>query len=87
MWVILALCIFCYDVIYLFLYRFMDAALRADSMGSSDEQLLQRAKANPEGVGAIYDAYADMLYGFFVQRCGQKELAEDFVSKVFIKFI
>lgn len=66
----------------------MDAALKAEeSMASSDEQLLMRAKAGPEGVGAIYDVYADMLFGFFVQRCGQKELAEDLVSKVFIKFI
>ncbi len=58
-----------------------------DSMASTDEQLLKRAKAGPEGIGAVYDLYADMLFGFFVQRCGQKELAEDFVSMVFMKFI
>ena len=54
---------------------------------SPDEELLQRAKVSAEGVGAVYDAYADRLYGFLIQRCGQKELAEDLVSKTFVKFI
>lgn len=56
-------------------------------MTSTDETLLMHAKTGPEGIGMVYDRYADVLYGFFIQRCGQKELAEDFVSKVFIKFI
>lgn len=56
-------------------------------LSSSDEVLLVQAKAGPEGIGAVYDAYADRLYGFLMQRCGQKELAEDLVSKTFVKFI
>ncbi len=65
----------------------MEALIATDSMASSDEDLLLRAKAGPEGVGAVYDLYADSLYGFLLQRAGQKELAEDMVSKVFTKFI
>jgi RNA polymerase sigma-70 factor (ECF subfamily) len=54
---------------------------------AQDERLLALAKAGPEGVGAVYDAYADRLYGFLLKRCGHKETAEDLVSRVFIKFI
>ncbi len=51
-----------------------------------DEELLRRAKAGPEGIAAVYDAYADRVYGFCLKRCGHRETAEDLVSKTFIKF-
>lgn len=51
-----------------------------------DEELLRRAKAGPEGIAAVYDAYADKVYGFCLKRCGHRETAEDLVSKTFIKF-
>lgn len=52
-----------------------------------DEALLLQAKAGPDGVAAVYDAYAEKLYGFCLKRCGHRETAEDLVSKTFIKFI
>jgi RNA polymerase sigma-70 factor (ECF subfamily) len=52
-----------------------------------DEALLMQAKAGPDGIAAVYDAYADKLYGFCLKRCGHRETAEDLVSKVFIKFV
>ncbi len=51
-----------------------------------DEELLRRAKAGPDGIAAVYDAYADRVYGFCLKRCGHRETAEDLVSKTFIKF-
>ncbi len=52
-----------------------------------DEELLERAKASPKGVVEVYDRYADRLYGYFVRRCGQRELAEDLTSQVFVRFL
>lgn len=46
-----------------------------------------QAKAGPDGVAAVYDAYADKVYGFLLKRCGDKELAEDLTSKTFVKFL
>lgn len=51
-----------------------------------DEELLRRAKEGPEGIAAVYDAYADRVYGFCLARCGHRETAEDLVSKTFMKF-
>jgi RNA polymerase sigma-70 factor (ECF subfamily) len=53
----------------------------------SEEALLRQAQASPEGVGAVYDAYADRIYGFCLKRVGHRETAEDLTSKVFMKFI
>ncbi len=53
----------------------------------SEEALLQAAQAGPEGITAVYDAYADRIYGFLLKRCGHRETAEDLSSKVFLKFI
>ena len=53
----------------------------------SEEALLRQAQAGPEGVAAVYDAYADRIYGFCLKRCGHRETAEDLTSKVFMKFI
>ena len=54
---------------------------------SFDEALLARAQAGSAGVVEAYDRYADRLYGYFVRRCGQKELAEDLTSQVFVQFL
>lgn len=54
---------------------------------SFDEALLNRAKTSPQGVVEIYDRYADRLYGYFVRRCGHRELAEDLTSQVFIRLL
>lgn len=60
---------------------------RSPNVGVDEQQLLMRAKSNPQAIGEIYDLYADKLYGFLLRRCGHQETAEDLVSKVFIKFI
>jgi RNA polymerase sigma-70 factor (ECF subfamily) len=60
---------------------------QAVSPAPTDEALLARAKAHPDGVAEVYDAYADRLYGFLLKRCGHKETAEDLVSRTFMKFI
>ncbi len=52
-----------------------------------DRLLLEKAKERPEAVADVYDAYADKVYGFLLKRCGQKETAEDFTSRVFLKFL
>lgn len=54
---------------------------------SFDEALLERAKAGPNGVIEVYDRYADRLYAYFLRRCGQRELAEDLTSQMFVKFL
>lgn len=58
-----------------------------DEKSLQEQALLARAKAGAAGVGEAYDAYADKLYGFLYKRCGNKELAEDLVSKTFLKFL
>ncbi len=52
-----------------------------------DAALLERAKAGPNGVMEVYDRYADRLYAYFLRRCGQRELAEDLTSQIFVKFL
>ena len=54
---------------------------------SFDQALLERAKSDPNGVVEVYDRYADRLYGYFYKRCGQRELAEDLTSTVFVRFL
>lgn len=54
---------------------------------SFDESLLARAKSGPEGVIEIYDRYADRLYRYFLRRCGERELAEDLTSQVFVRLL
>lgn len=54
---------------------------------SFDQALLERAKASPNGVVEVYDRYADRLYAYFYKRCGQRELAEDLTSSVFVRFL
>lgn len=54
---------------------------------SEDARLLEAAKNDPAAVGAIYDLYADRVYGFLLKRCRHKETAEDITSRTFMKFI
>lgn len=54
---------------------------------SFDQALLERAKASPNGVVEVYDRYADRLYAYFYKRSGQRELAEDLTSTVFVRFL
>lgn len=56
-------------------------------MDPSEQALFERAKSSREGVGEVYDLYADPLYRYFLRRVGSKELAEDLVSHAFEKFI
>lgn len=52
-----------------------------------EQALFVRAKTGPEGIGEVYDLYADKLFGFLFKRCGSREIAEDLVSKTFLKFL
>ncbi len=54
---------------------------------SFDQALLERAKSGPNGVVEVYDRYADRLYAYFYKRCGQRELAQDLTSSVFVRFL
>lgn len=71
----------------LFVMDTVEAPLQSTDRVQEDERLLARAKADPQVVGEIYDAYGDKLYGFLYKRCKQKELAEDLTQRVFLKFI
>lgn len=51
----------------------------------SDEELVQRAQADPEQFDELYRRYADEIERFVRNRVNTAPLAEDITSKVFIK--
>jgi len=50
-----------------------------------EEQLIARAKDDPEGFGELYDHYFPQIYRYVASRVHSSELAEDITSEVFFK--
>lgn len=52
---------------------------------SADRDLVQRAQADPEAFGAIFDAYYARILKYCVHRSGDVELGRDLASLVFLR--
>jgi len=50
-----------------------------------EEELVERAKKNPEAFGELYDQYVDQIYRFVYSRVRSTEIAQDVTSDVFFK--
>lgn len=50
-----------------------------------ERQLVEKAKENAAAFEELYNHYLPRVYGFLLNRIGQKELAEDLTSEVFAK--
>ncbi|HEY6538486.1 MAG TPA: sigma-70 family RNA polymerase sigma factor [Candidatus Dormibacteraeota bacterium] len=50
-----------------------------------EEELIARAKDDPEGFGELYDHYFPQIYRYVAARVRSAELAEDITSEVFFK--
>lgn len=54
----------------------------------SEKALLERAKASdPDALGEIYDRHAEGIYNYIYRRTGERELAEDLTSDVFVRML
>ena len=63
-----------------------DDAARAQN--SDQQELLERAsRAEPAALSALYDQYADKIYGYIYHRVGQTEVAEDLTGQVFMRML
>ena len=51
----------------------------------SDTTLVDRAKANPEAFGALYERYVDKIYSYIYYRTGNQADAEDLTAKTFYR--
>jgi RNA polymerase sigma-70 factor (ECF subfamily) len=47
--------------------------------------LIEQAKTDDQAFGILYDFYFSRIYYFILKRVGQKEIAEDIVSTIFLK--
>ncbi len=57
-------------------------------MTTDDDALLERARANDtQALGALYDAYADRIYGYLYRRVSSAQVAEDLTGDVFVKVL
>lgn len=52
-----------------------------------EKELFTRLQQNAEVIAEVYDVYADRLYGYLLKRCGHKQMAEDLVSRCFLKLL
>lgn len=50
-----------------------------------ERQLIKKAQENAAAFEELYNHYLPKIYGFLLNRTGQKELAEDLTSEVFAK--
>ena len=54
--------------------------------GSPDRELLERVRArDPEALGIFYERYMDLVFGLAWRMLGERVLAEDAASDVFLK--
>jgi RNA polymerase sigma-70 factor, ECF subfamily len=55
------------------------------SDGFNEEQLVERAKTDPEAFGQLYELYVDKIYTYIFYRLGNHQDAEDLTAKVFYR--
>lgn len=51
----------------------------------SEQALVERAKADPEAFGQLYDLYFPRIYSYICRRTGDQASAEDLTSETFFK--
>jgi RNA polymerase sigma-70 factor, ECF subfamily len=51
----------------------------------AEEQLIERAKVEPEAFGALYEKYVDRIYTYVYYRVGDAREAEDLTARVFYR--
>jgi RNA polymerase sigma-70 factor (ECF subfamily) len=61
------------------------APRQATPDASADAALIAAAQADPRAFLALYERYADRIYGYCYARLGSREAAEDATSEVFTK--
>lgn len=52
---------------------------------AQEKQLVKRAKESLEAFDSLYEHYLPRIYGYIMNRCRSKEIAEDVTSQTFIK--
>lgn len=52
-------------------------------MVDAEDELVQRAKAEPEAFGHLYDRYVDKVYNYIYHRVGNHHDAEDLTARTF----
>lgn len=56
-----------------------------NSVIENEAMLVEQAKTDDRAFEKLYNYYFPQIYGFIIKRAGQRELAEDIVSTVFMK--
>ena len=51
----------------------------------TEKELIERAKAEPEAFGALYEKYVDRIYAYVYYRVGDMREAEDLTARVFYR--
>ncbi len=59
--------------------------MSAEAHTARDKALVERAKADPEAFGAIFDIYYGPILSYALRRTGDPALAEDVVAETFVK--
>jgi RNA polymerase sigma-70 factor, ECF subfamily len=57
----------------------------SQEMSQIEESLIQQSKADPEAFRGIYEKYFKRIFLFVLHRVGDKQLAADIASQVFLK--
>lgn len=52
-------------------------------MGETEEELVERAKYDPQAFGVLYDRYVDKVYNYIFHRVGNQHDAEDLTARAF----
>ncbi|MBI5301707.1 MAG: sigma-70 family RNA polymerase sigma factor [Chloroflexi bacterium] len=54
-------------------------------MSESEEQLIERAKRDPDAFGVLYEQNVDRIFSYIVYRVGDAREAEDLTARVFFR--
>jgi len=54
-------------------------------LGEPEEELVERAKENPEAFSVLYERYVDQIYQYIFYRTGNRYDAEDLTAKTFYR--
>ena len=54
-------------------------------LGEPEEELVDRAKENPEAFSVLYERYVDQIYQYIFYRTGNRYDAEDLTAKTFYR--
>lgn len=56
-----------------------------DSAIQQEEQIIKKAKSDPEAFGTLYDRYYPQIFRFILSRTGNYELAQDLTAETFFQ--